>query len=154
MAFLLDDGGTNGANRPMLATFTIDFSNTDYSGGSGAGTPHLKLNNSSSTGQTMINFVINGTYRAKVRADYVGNVTYVANGGSHSFMTGGEVGTGTECFTIKSSGLVNFANATTGTVTGSTATLGGVGTGPSGTAQTGWLKIEVSGTGRWVPYWT
>jgi hypothetical protein len=49
-------------------------------------------------------------------------------------------------------------NDHTATVTGSTATIGGIGSGPAGTAQVGWVEIKIDdGTagGRlgWVPYW-
>lgn len=39
------------------------------------------------------------------------------------------------------------------TVTGTTATLGGIGTSPAGAAQVGWFRVDINGTESWVPYW-
>lgn len=52
-----------------------------------------------------------------------------------------------------SPGVINYTQ-TTHTVTGTAATLAGIGNGPGGAAQTGWLTIQVNGSARYLPYWT
>jgi hypothetical protein len=72
----------------------------------------VRLTNTSATGQTPLDFYINGTLRGKVRADYVGNLSFVANGGSIFFFTGGDAGTGTVNLRVTSGGLVAVGTGT------------------------------------------
>ncbi len=78
---------------------------------SATGFPVLNLVNSHASGQSPLDFNINGTLRGRIRADYVGNVSYVVNGGIHYFYVGGDSGVGSVVATI-SAGAV----AITGTV--------------------------------------
>jgi hypothetical protein len=68
--------------------------------------PMIKLNNPSATGQSDIDYYINGTFRGRVRADYVGNMNYTANGGGHYIYVGGDSGTGTGAMIINGSGQI------------------------------------------------
>lgn len=87
------------------AIFTVNKTNTNYTDASAG---HILLDNSSSIGQTSIYYRINGTVRAKLRADQTGTMNYIANGGSHDFWTSGDAGTGSTKMTILSSGNVGI----------------------------------------------
>lgn len=52
--------------------------------------------------------------------------------------------------------LISYMSTPLGTVSGSTATLGGIGNGPSGQGQAGWIKCRVGASEdvAWIPYWT
>jgi hypothetical protein len=65
-----------------------------------------RLTNPSATGQSPLDFFINGTMRGRVRTDYVGNLNFVANGGGHYFFVGGDSGVGTQAVSISSTGSV------------------------------------------------
>jgi hypothetical protein len=67
--------------------------------------PMLKINNTSSTGQSALDFYINSTFRGRVRSDYAGNLSYAVNGGGHYFYTGGDSGTGGVAVTITGTAL-------------------------------------------------
>ena len=49
-------------------------------------------------------------------------------------------------------GVVDFQRAQN-TVTGTTATIGGIGDGPGAAAQSGWLLVRVNGNTRYIPIW-
>lgn len=151
-------------DQTLSGRLTLDVANTAINTG------HLSLTNGSAVGQNVIDATINGTFRGRWRADYVGNVSYVANGGSHGFYVGGDAGTGTNTFTLPAAGgatvVTGNLGLTVGTVnwpsgmkgangTGSGATLGNIGgTGrPTSTSQDGWLKILINGTTYYVPIW-
>jgi hypothetical protein len=68
----------------------------------------LKLNNTSSTGQSPLDFVINGTLRGRVRSDYAGNLNLVANGGGHYFFVNGDSGVGSVAICATSSNNVGI----------------------------------------------
>jgi hypothetical protein len=98
-----------------IALFNVDKTNTDYTSPAGA---HILLNNSSAIGQTSIYYQINGTLRGKLRADQIGNFNYVANGGDHTFWTGGDSACGGSTrMVIASNGqvLIGTACAQSGT---------------------------------------
>lgn len=73
-----------------------------------------RLTNSSSTGQSPLDFFINGTLRGRVRADYAGNLNFVANGGNHIFFVGGDSGVGTEAGRFASDGSFLVGTTTNG----------------------------------------
>jgi hypothetical protein len=97
--------------------FEISKSNTDYLSTSAG---HLILNNPSSTGQTSIYMQTNGTVRGKFRVDFNGDLAYVANGGAHTFWTGGDYSVGSERMRITSGGrlLVGQTSASAASVSG------------------------------------
>ena len=103
----------------------------------------FRIDNSSATGQSPLDFFINGTLRGRVRSDFVGNLSFVANGGDHYFFTGGDFGVGTAAMLIKSSGNVGVGTSSPNqslTVNGFNAGAFGntaqiIGTAPSGTLQ-------------------
>lgn len=96
-------------------TVTIEQNNTSIS------TYALSLTNTNASGQSPINWVINGTQRGRIRCDFVGNMSYSTSGGEHVFYTGGDAGTGVLRAAITSDGrlygaaLHNNAGAVTGT---------------------------------------
>ena len=108
-----------------LATFGVVTSGAitstaalaSYSPTTGA---HLLLINPSAVGQSPIDWNINGVFRARLRADYQGNLNYVAIGGNHTWWTGGDSGAGTARYVITVAGqlvrygagsVANFASA-------------------------------------------
>ncbi len=72
--------------------------------------PFIRLTNNNASGQIPIEFQINGIERGKIRADNVGNMSYVTNGGDHSFYTGGDFAFGIERLKISNNGLVTLTN--------------------------------------------
>jgi hypothetical protein len=70
------------------ARLDVESSHTDHT------TSFARLTNTSATGQTPLDFYINGTLRGKVRADFAGNMNFVSNGGGYYWYTGGDSGTG------------------------------------------------------------
>ena len=90
------------------AILDVEKSHTDFS------TSFMRLTNSNASGQTPLDFYINGALAAKFRADYAGNANYVANGGAHYFFTGGDFGTGTARLLIGSTGNVGIATTSPG----------------------------------------
>jgi hypothetical protein len=71
---------------------------------SATGNTHLQLTNPASTGQSPLDYVINGTLRGRIRTDYVGNLNYVTNGGSHYWWYGGDSTVGTVGMLLDTSG--------------------------------------------------
>src|SRR3989344_4341327 len=99
----IDSAGNVGIGTTSPDTLLdVEKSHTDHT------TSFMRLTNSSSTGQTPLDFYINGTMRGKYRVDYLGNVNLVANGGGFEFFTGGDSGTGTSKMTILSGGNVGI----------------------------------------------
>ena len=92
-------GGAPDAPLDIIRTFGT-FSAT--------GNSIARLTNASTVGQSPLDFFINGTLRGRFRSDYVGNMSYVTNGGVHSFYTGGDSGVGTECMRIDTAGSVGI----------------------------------------------
>lgn len=74
----------------------------------------IRLTNPSSTGQSPLDFFINGTLRGRVRADYAGNMNYMANGGVHVFFVGGDSGVGTEAGRFATNGSLLVGTTTNG----------------------------------------
>ena len=102
---------TIGSSTAPVGKLTIDLANTNYTNTGGAGA-HLLMNNTSTTGQTVVSSIINGSVVAKWRTDYVGNISWVAGGsGSHDFYTGGDFGTGTTKLSIKNNGNIQMGTA-------------------------------------------
>ena len=91
--------GTSGPNAPLDVTATL-------SGFSASGGSIQRLTNPSSTGQSPLDFFINGTLRGRFRSDYAGNMNYVTNGGAHYFFIGGDSGVGTVPVSISSAGVL------------------------------------------------
>jgi len=89
----------------------------NLNGFSATGQSILVLNNTAGSGQSPIDFIINGTLCGRVRTDFAGGVTYVSNGGGHEFYTGGDSGVGTKRLAIASGGdvTVNTGNLIPGT---------------------------------------
>jgi len=110
------------------ASAPADSLNIDASGNVGIGTTNpdspieisgsfsnsngtvLKLASTHAYGQLPLDWEVNGTLRGRVRADYVGNMQYVVNGGNHYFYTGGDSGSGTVRAVIDSNGQVGISN--------------------------------------------
>jgi hypothetical protein len=102
---------TIGSSTAPVGKLTVDLANTNYTNTGGAGA-HLLMNNTSTTGQTVVSSIINGSVVAKWRTDYVGNISWVAGGsGSHDFYTGGDFGTGTTKLSIKNNGNIQMGTA-------------------------------------------
>ena len=89
--------GTSSPGAPLEVSSSQTSYPTSY--------PMLKINNPSGVGQSALDFYINSTLRARFRADYVGNLSYVVNGGGHYFYTGGDSGVGTTAVTITGTAL-------------------------------------------------
>lgn len=114
----------------------------------------VRLTNPSSTGQSPLDFFINGTLRGRVRADYAGNVNYAANGGNHIFFVGGDFGVGTEVGRFAGNGSFLVGTTANGGWTGTnkaevrntTHALSVYTTGTSGNA----LNARVDATGAWL----
>ena len=109
------------------ATLDINTANTAYD----TTAKVMHITNTSSVGQVPLDFYINGTLRGRIRTDYAGNVSHIANGGSHSFYTGGDYPVGTSKLDITNSGNVGIGtNAPTaklsvnGTANNTTGTWG------------------------------
>jgi hypothetical protein len=95
-----------GAASPA-ATLDIATTNTAYDTTARV----ARITNSNASGQSPFDYYINGTLRARTRADYGGNFTLMANGGYFSFLSGGDSGVGTEVVRILANG--NFGIGTT-----------------------------------------
>lgn len=108
------------------AIFTVNKTNTNYTDASAG---HILLDNSSAAGQSSIYYKINGTIRAKLRADVEGSMNFIANGGNHEFWTGGDAGVGSIKMRITSGGNVLIGTTTDAgyklEVIGSTRITGG-----------------------------
>jgi hypothetical protein len=109
---------TNSAIRLNIAgtgDISASWSNTTVA------TRHFTLVNTNGSGQESLGFTINGTERGAVRADFVGNLNYIANGGDHYWYTGGDSGVGTARLVLVADGrlygtaLHNNAGSMTGT---------------------------------------
>jgi hypothetical protein len=106
----LNSSGNLGINTTIPdAIFTINKTNSNFTS---ANEGHILLDNSSASGQTSIYYRINGTVRAKLRADVEGSMNFIANGGSHEFWTGGDAGTGSVKMRINSVGNVLIGTTT------------------------------------------
>ena len=97
--------GFVGIGASPSAELDISSSNTTFLPASSS---VLRLTNTSTTGQSPLDFYVNGTLRGRMRTDYVGNLTFVANGGSYSFMLNGDAGVGTSGMTIANNGNVGI----------------------------------------------
>jgi hypothetical protein len=86
------------------------------------GVDHLRLTNGSATGQTEISAWTNGTLRGRVRWDFNGGANYVANGGGHTFWTGGDSGVGTQVMILSSTGRLGLGGTPTDFLDITTAT--------------------------------
>jgi hypothetical protein len=122
-----------GTANPQAA-LDISQSQTNYNAS------FMRLSNTDASGQTSLDYYINGTLRGKVRADYAGNVNYVANGGTHNFFLGGDYGVGAVSTVISSSGV---------NVTGTVNASGGFCI--AGDCRTSWSQI---GGGGGSSQWT
>lgn len=110
-----NDGDTYIADRLTLGTQTyktnnklnITMSNSTYTSSDGTNA-HILLNNTSTTGQTLISSVINGSARAKIRNDFVGNMTYCTfgSGSAHYFNVNGDYGSGTQALYLDATQVI------------------------------------------------
>lgn len=91
---------SNGTGAPL----TANTNNTVYAAVDGSNST-LILKNSNPSGQSPLDFFINGTLRGRVRADYVGNLNLIANGGGFEFFTGGDAGVGSIALEATSTGV-------------------------------------------------
>jgi hypothetical protein len=97
--------GTSAPAAPLDVTASLgSFSAT--------GNSIQRLTNSSATGQSPLDFFINGTLRGRFRSDFAGNMSYVTNGGAHSFYVGGDSGVGSVAVNILASGDVGIGTLT------------------------------------------
>jgi len=88
---------------------TVSLNNSTYGYQPGF-TGGLQIRNWNSSDQTCLEFIGGGTtayQRGRIRADYVGNMNYSANGGVHYFLTGGDTSSPTSApqATISTIGL-------------------------------------------------
>ncbi|MBI3050839.1 hypothetical protein HYY74_00090 [Candidatus Woesearchaeota archaeon] len=90
--------GTTGPGAPLH----VSGSNTNWQ------TDQFRVESTSATGQLPMSFVISGTTRAKFRADYEGNINWVANGGQHRFYASTGDASSTWDMTIATSGNVGI----------------------------------------------
>ncbi len=87
------------------APLDVTTANSTYSA---TGNAALRVTNTASSGQSPLDFVINGTLRGRVRTDYVGDLNLVANGGHFYFFTGGDFGVGTLSMILTSAGKLGI----------------------------------------------
>ena len=113
------DANINFRITPKATAYAEVYANLN--GFSATGQSILVLNNTAGSGQSPIDFIINGTLRGRVRTDFAGGVTYVSNGGGHEFLTGGDSGVGTKRLAIASGGDVTVS---TGNLVQGTAAKG------------------------------
>ena len=67
----------------------------------------IRLNNTSSSMQTALEFQLNGTVNGRVRSDYLGNLSYVtAQSGAHYWWCSGDSGSGTNRMTLSNAGAL------------------------------------------------
>ena len=71
----------------------------------------LLLTNPSAIGQSPLDWNVNGALRARLRADYQGNLNYVAIGGVHNWYTGGDLSVGTLRYSISATGQLSRGSA-------------------------------------------
>lgn len=62
---------------------------------------------------------------------------------------------GTLRFTTNSYAQLSFVSTTLRSCSGSTAAMGGIGSGPASTGQVGWIQVKVGANEdtAWIPYW-
>lgn len=95
--FLPLSGGT------VSGQLVISQTNSDYINVGGAGS-HLRLDNDDDSGQTVLCMLFDGVLKAKWRADFNGNNTFVALD-SHYWFVGGDYGIGTQRMVLSNTGL-------------------------------------------------
>jgi hypothetical protein len=98
------NGGTLGVGGVASQKFDIFDTQGSFSA---TGNAMMRIVNASGTGQSPLDFVINGTLRSRLRSDFAGNTNYVSNGGGHSYYVGGDSGVGTNVFAISSAGVAS-----------------------------------------------
>jgi hypothetical protein len=103
--------------------------------------PLLRLTNPNGVGQSTLSYNINGTERARLRVDYVGNINYAAFGGSHNWYTGGDVGAGATSVATLSSTAMTLNVPLTAKAGISTTSI---------TGMTTALSVAQGGTGRTI----
>ncbi len=82
-------------NASPAATLDIGSSNAACCGTSSSFVPAMRVTNSSSTGQSFIDFYTGTTaWQGRIRSDYVGNFYFAAHGGSSVLQVGGDSGFG------------------------------------------------------------
>lgn len=86
--------------------------------------PTAIVESSAATGQALIALRANGAVRGGLRADYLGNVVLVSQGGDQYFFTGGDTGVGTQRMLISgSTGAVTINSLGTGMVKSTSGAL-------------------------------
>jgi hypothetical protein len=105
---ILGNGDVGLGTTSPVAQLDVGTSNTTYNA---TGDAVIRVSNTSSSGQSPLDFFMNGTLRGRVRVDGTGNVTYVANGGVHNFYVGGDSGVGTNLLTMATNGDVGIGNS-------------------------------------------
>jgi hypothetical protein len=106
--------GANAALAIDASSNTNVYINSSAFSTSYGGVGGLRINNLYFQMQSSIDFGLNGTLVARLRADYGGNINYVATStGAHTFYVGGDNGTGTVSAEIASNGGL-FMNGATG----------------------------------------
>jgi hypothetical protein len=107
-----------GASTDAGARLYINSTNADFTNSNGANS-HILLNNGTGNGgQTNLSFTFQGGMRAKIRADFAGNLNYVAFGNgnpiyaNHYFWVNGDSGVGSVAMNIMGgTGRVGINNA-------------------------------------------
>jgi hypothetical protein len=81
---------------------TVSFSNQTFSP---TGASALLLDNAAASGQTPIDFHMNGVLTGRIRNDFAGNINYVSMAsGAHNFFSGGDAGVGNVTFSVSADG--------------------------------------------------
>lgn len=87
------DGTNLGVGITPTTSLHVSRSTDNYTNTAGADALIL-MNNPNANGQSSLVNIINGAMRSKWRTDYVGNINWVSNGGTHQFWTGGDYSDG------------------------------------------------------------
>ncbi|MBC8029253.1 MAG: hypothetical protein H7Z16_04005 [Pyrinomonadaceae bacterium] len=145
------NGGNVGiGTADPAALLNVAGNNSTYSP---TGNALLRIDNSSPTGQSPLDFFVNGSLRGRVRSDYGGNLSFVANGGDHYFLVGGDYNAGTPAMVVKAGGNVGIGTTAPNSnykldVNGHTNVTGNLNA--TGTITGGTINAKYQDVAEWV----